>query len=78
MIADFLRRLAKARVWARSHPNEYAAVLAKETGIPVKVALFSIQSYLGAAVSIDDGIVADSARSSNAIAAPGSFPPSRT
>lgn len=59
LLADFLRRLAKARIWARAHPRDYAAVLAKETGIPFKVALFSVQSYLGSTVPIDDKAVAE-------------------
>jgi sulfonate transport system substrate-binding protein len=59
LLADFLRRLSKARAWARTHPREYATVLAKETGIPFDVALFSVQSYLGATVPIDDNVVAE-------------------
>lgn len=59
LIADFLQRLARARTWARAHPADYAAILAKETGIPLKVALFSIQSYLGDTVAIDDKVVAE-------------------
>lgn len=59
LISDFSARLARARNWARQHPRDYAAVLAKETGIPEDVALFSIQSYLGEAVPIDDALIAE-------------------
>ncbi len=59
LITDFLRRLARARIWARSHPGDYAKALAKETGIPVPVALFSIQSYLGSSIPIDASVVAE-------------------
>lgn len=57
LIADFLRRVAKARRWGRAHPRDYAAVLAKETGIPFAVALFSVESNLGSGVPIDDQLV---------------------
>lgn len=59
LLADFLQRLARARIWARGHPRAYAAVLAKETGLPFDVALFSVQSYLGSTVPIDDTVVAE-------------------
>lgn len=59
LLADFLHRLARARRWARSHPRDYAAILAKETGLPLEVAQFSIRSYLGKSVPIDDGVVAE-------------------
>jgi sulfonate transport system substrate-binding protein len=59
LLADFLRRLTRARIWARAHPRDYAAVLSKETGIPFEVALFSIGSNLGSPVPIDDTVVAE-------------------
>lgn len=59
LIGDFLQRLARARTWARLHDREYAAVLAKETGIPLDVALLSVQSYLGWTIKIDDAVVAE-------------------
>jgi sulfonate transport system substrate-binding protein len=59
LVTDFLQRLTRARIWARSHPRDYAAVLSRETGIPFEVALFSIHSNLGAPVPIDDRVVAE-------------------
>lgn len=58
LLADYVQRLARARAWARDHPRDYASVLAKETGIPFEVALFTVQSNLGSAVPIDDALVA--------------------
>ena len=58
MLADFVQRLTRARVWAQHHPRDYAAALAKETNIPFPVALFTVQSNLGSAVPIDDALVA--------------------
>jgi sulfonate transport system substrate-binding protein len=44
-IEDFLRRLAKARRWAAEHPKEFAAVLAKETGLSPEIALYTVEHY---------------------------------
>lgn len=74
ILADFVQRVTRARHWALSHPREYARILAKETGLPFNVAFFSISSYLGSSVLIDDALVAEQGRSSNAIIARASFP----
>jgi sulfonate transport system substrate-binding protein len=57
ILTDYIQRLTRARIWARKHPRAYASVLARETGIPFKVALFSIESYLGAGIPIDDRVI---------------------
>jgi len=59
LLADFVVRLARARNWARDHPDDYARVLAKETGIPLDVARFSISANLGASVPIDAALIAE-------------------
>lgn len=38
MLADFLQREAKAVAWARTHPDQFAQILAKETGLPLDIA----------------------------------------
>ena len=40
LIEDFLHRLNLAYRWAQTHPEAHAAMLAKETGIPLDVARF--------------------------------------
>ncbi|CAN5174494.1 ABC transporter substrate-binding protein [soil metagenome] len=57
ILLDYVQRLTRARAWARTHPRDYATVLAKETGIPFNVALFSIESYLGAGIPIDTQVI---------------------
>lgn len=57
MLADYIQRLTRARAWARDHPRDYAAALAKDTKIPFEVALFSISSNLGTAIPIDGGVI---------------------
>lgn len=55
-IQDFLQRLTRARQWAVSHREAYAAVLAKETGLPQDVALFTVNDYLTAPVPVGDNL----------------------
>jgi len=44
ILDDFLHRLALAYRWAQAHPEAHAAVLAKETGIPLDVARFTTRA----------------------------------
>ncbi|MGK2910258.1 MAG: ABC transporter substrate-binding protein [Sphingobium sp.] len=57
ILGDFLSRLNRARRWAVTHPDAYAAVLAKETGLPTKVARFAISAYLGTAEPINEALI---------------------
>ena len=43
ILADFLHRLVLAYAWAEQHPDAHAAVLARETGLPVDVARFTVR-----------------------------------
>jgi sulfonate transport system substrate-binding protein len=56
---DVLARLARAERWESSHQAEYAAVLAKETGLPQDVALYTVSRVRGAPVPMDGTIVAE-------------------
>jgi sulfonate transport system substrate-binding protein len=58
-LADFLARLAKAERWESSHQAQYAAVLAKETGLPPDVALYTVSRVRGAPAPMDASIVAE-------------------
>ena len=58
-LADFLGRLAKAQRWEADHKAAFAAVLAKETGLPQDVALYTVTQARGAPVPIDPSIVAE-------------------
>lgn len=57
LLADFIARVARARQWGRRHPDAYARLLAKETGIPFEVARFSLDAALGTSVPIDVALV---------------------
>ena len=56
-LQDFLRRLAAAQRWETAHKSEYAAVLAKETGLPPDVALYTVSQARGVAVPIDASVI---------------------
>ncbi len=58
-LADFLRRLAQAQRWEATHKDEYATVLAKETGLPRDVALYTVSKARGVPTPIDASIVAE-------------------
>ena len=59
LIADFTQRLSRARAWVGTHKDEYAAVLAKETGLPLEVARFTVGDSITTAVPVDDRLKAD-------------------
>ncbi|MDB5701169.1 MAG: sulfonate transport system substrate-binding protein [Sphingomonadales bacterium] len=62
LLADYIQRLTRARFWAISHQDEYAAVLARETGIPLPVARFTVASYVGNGVPIDRNVIDEQAQ----------------
>jgi len=55
-IADLVQRLARARLWARTHQAEYAHVLSRETGLPIDVARFNVAETQMKPVPIDAGV----------------------
>lgn len=58
MLTDFLQREAKAVAWARAHPDQFAQVLAKETGLPLDIARASFDRNNRVAQPIDAQIIA--------------------
>jgi len=58
MLADFLAREAKAVAWARTHPDAFAQVLAKETGLPLDIARASFDRNNRVSQPIDGKIIA--------------------
>ncbi|SEJ14906.1 sulfonate transport system substrate-binding protein [Sphingobium sp. AP50] len=58
LLADFLQREAKAVAWARAHPDQFAQVLAKETGLPLDIARASFDRNNRVSQPIDAKIVA--------------------
>ena len=58
LLADFLKREAKAVAWARGHPEAFAQVLAKETGLPLDIARASFERSNRISQPIDGRIIA--------------------
>lgn len=58
LLRDFLQREAKALDWARAHPDAFAAVLAKETGLPNDIARASFERNNRIAIAIDPALIA--------------------
>jgi sulfonate transport system substrate-binding protein len=59
ILTDYLKRESHALDWARAHPEDYAEVLAKETGLPLKIALFHARHLPMARVPLDDTVKAE-------------------
>ncbi len=57
-LQDFLTRFGKARDWAATHPNDFAAAFAKDTGVPLDVAQSYAANNCYAVVPIDDERIA--------------------
>jgi len=58
-LLDFLVRISQARAWVLSHQEEYAKVLAQETGIPLDVARFTAREYKYGAIPVSDDLQRD-------------------
>lgn len=59
LLSDFLEREAKALRWARSNVDEYARVLAKETGLPPDIARTMVLKNLRDRAPLDHKLIAD-------------------
>lgn len=59
-IGDFLQRLQRAQDWVFKHPEEWAKVWSKETGLPYEVAFDAVKRSNGTRVpvAVDDAAVA--------------------
>ncbi len=58
-LLDFCSRLARARQWADTHRDEYAAVLAAEIGVTPAVARLIFERETPLPVPIDDSVIRD-------------------
>ncbi|MFF8698694.1 ABC transporter substrate-binding protein [Streptomyces albidoflavus] len=51
-IGDYLKRLRRAENWVYEHPEEWAEVWAKDTGLPYEVALAAVKRTYGTRISV--------------------------
>ncbi|MFD8568937.1 ABC transporter substrate-binding protein [Streptomyces sp. NPDC059639] len=63
-IKDYLDRLRRAQDWVYKHPDQWAKVWAKDTGLPYDVALDAVKRTNGTrvTVSIDKGVITSEQR----------------
>jgi sulfonate transport system substrate-binding protein len=58
-LQDYLLRLGRAEIWARTHQDAYARVLAKETGLDDDIARKTVALNLRLPRPIDDAVIAE-------------------
>ncbi|KQX57333.1 MULTISPECIES: ABC transporter substrate-binding protein [unclassified Streptomyces] len=75
-VGDLVERLRRAQGWVFEHPEEWAKVWAKETGLPYEVALAAVKRSNGTRipVALDDAAVASEQRIADTFAALGLIP----
>ncbi|PJI94954.1 ABC transporter substrate-binding protein [Luteimicrobium subarcticum] len=64
-LQDLAQRIARAHEWANTHPDEYAAVYAEQTQLPIEVAKEANRS-LRHAILLDDTVVSSEQRLTDA------------
>ena len=75
LMRDFMEREAKALEWGRAHPEAYAQVLAKDTGLPIEIARASLERNNRISVPLDrkiaehEQVIADRFRAAGLIKA---------
>jgi sulfonate transport system substrate-binding protein len=73
-IADYVVRVGKANLWAKSHPDQWAGIYAQQTGIPVDVARIAVPRIALTPIVIDDSVVASEQQLADAFASAGQLP----
>ncbi|MEF9881466.1 hypothetical protein [Streptomyces sp. P9-A4] len=75
-VGDFVERLRRAQGWVFEHPEDWAKVWAKETGLPYEVALAAVKRSNGTRipVALDDAAVASEQRIADTFASLGLIP----
>ena len=57
LVEDFVGRQARAHLWALQHPEDYAQVFSRQTGLPIEVARVAVKHTAYRVVPIDDAVV---------------------
>ncbi|MFB7585167.1 ABC transporter substrate-binding protein [Streptomyces hydrogenans] len=75
-LGDFVERLRRAQDWVFDHPEEWAKVWSKETGLPYEVALAAVKRSSGTRipVALDDAAIASEQRIADTFAGLGLIP----
>jgi sulfonate transport system substrate-binding protein len=73
-IGDYVTRIAKADLWAKAHPGQWATLYAEETGIPQAIAAAAVPGIVLTPIVIDNSVVASEQRLADAFTAAGQVP----
>ncbi|MGW4052404.1 ABC transporter substrate-binding protein [Streptomyces sp. NPDC004779] len=75
-VGDFVERLRRAQDWVFGHPEEWAKVWAKETGLPYEVALAAVKRSNGTRipVALDEAAIASEQKIADTFADLGLIP----
>jgi sulfonate transport system substrate-binding protein len=73
-IGDYVVRMAKADLWAKSHPDQWASIYAAQTGIAATVARAAVPRLALSPILIDDSLVSSEQRLADAFSSAGQLP----
>lgn len=73
-IQDYVIRIAKAELWARSHTAEWTRLYARETGMPQQVARDAVPNLVVTPILLDPPVVSGEQRLADAFTAAGQLP----
>jgi sulfonate transport system substrate-binding protein len=73
-LADYLARVAKAQLWAAGHLDAWAAVYARQTGIPLATVRAAIGRIVLTPVPLSDSVVAAEQKLADAFSNAGQLP----
>ncbi|HEX4362566.1 MAG TPA: ABC transporter substrate-binding protein [Pseudonocardia sp.] len=73
-IQDYVVRVDKAYLWAKSHPDEWATIYTQQTGIPLSTAKVAVPRLSLSPVAVDDALVASEQQLADAFTSAGQLP----
>ncbi|HEX4249426.1 MAG TPA: ABC transporter substrate-binding protein [Pseudonocardia sp.] len=73
-LRDFVVRVDKAELWAKTHADEWSAIYAQQTGIPPSAAKVAVPRLALSPVALDDTVVASEQQLADAFASAGQLP----
>lgn len=73
-IQDYVARVAKADLWAKTHPDQWASAYAQETGIPLNIATVAVPRLVLSPIPINDSVVASEQTLANTFTTAGQLP----
>jgi sulfonate transport system substrate-binding protein len=73
-IQDYVTRIAKADEWAKAHPDQWAAIYAQESQIPVATAKAALPGVVLTPITIDSSVINSEQQLADAFTAAGQIP----